>query len=52
MKDCHMRARHRPGEAMVEAKADAMAVVVAVVDRTLARIFLPNYVTGCFLCYG
>jgi hypothetical protein len=32
MKDCHTRARRRPGRIMAE----------AVVDRTLVRIFLPN----------
>jgi hypothetical protein len=38
-----MRARRHKGRAMAE--AEAMAVVV--VDRTLVQIFLPN---GCAFC--
>jgi hypothetical protein len=38
-----MRSRRRPGRVVAEAEAEA----VAVVDRTLVRIFLPN---SCAFC--
>jgi hypothetical protein len=41
MKDCHRRARRRPGRAV------AKAVTAAVVDHTLVQVFLPN---GCAFC--
>jgi hypothetical protein len=41
IKYCHTRSCRRPGRAVAEAEA------VAVVDRVLVRIFLPNSYAFC-----
>jgi hypothetical protein len=45
MKDCHTRARHWLGRAVVVAVTEAVGMVV--VDWTLVRIFLPNGYAFC-----